>query len=93
MIGPCPAALDEEDLEVGTVDGDHESRYTATAAEVEDRAGDRHEGIDERAGVVNDEWDGTQTQHPKLLRELQSLDQRSIGAFRQGRPRTKYCAG
>ena len=74
VIGARLAPLDEHDVEVGSVDGDDESRDTAAATEVEHRSGGRRQGTDECPGVVDDVADRTSPQHPEPLRDLERLE-------------------
>ena len=75
MIRSRLAALDEDHLEVGSVDGDDQSRDTAAAAEVEDRTGRRGQRTNKCAGVLDDLRKRTLSQHPEPLRQLQRPEQ------------------
>jgi hypothetical protein len=70
------ATVDQGHSEVGTIMGDHQTRYTTACAEIDDRADGRLEGVDEAPSMLDHLIDRTGTEEPDPLRVTQRREQR-----------------
>ncbi len=89
MIGSGCPAIDEHDAYVRSHPRDHQSRDSATAAEVDDRPRDVAQRGKECPAVLDDLGDRRTPEHAKTLGRDQRVDQRDVvevltGGFRRG---------
>ena len=78
MVSPGGPAVDEHDPQIGSGPGDDQAGHPAAAAQVDDRARDPGQRVDERPGVLDDLADRPVTEHAQALGGAERIDQRLV---------------